>query len=59
MAEYRAYVLGAEDRVLKTVQLVCSDDDTAKQYIQQLAERDLVELWRDKHPVAKFNPRQK
>lgn len=59
MAEYRAYVLGAEDRVLRTVELVCADDDTAKEYVQQLVDRDLVELWRDKRPVAKFNLRQK
>lgn len=59
MAEYRAYVLGAEERVLRTVELVCSDDDTAKEYVQQLMDRDLVELWRDKRPVAKFKPRQK
>ena len=59
MAEYRAYVLGAEDRVLRAVQLVCSDDDTAREYVQQFVDRDCVELWRDKRPVAKFKPRQK
>ena len=59
MAEYRAYVLGAEDRVLRAVQLVCSDDDTARESVQQLVDHDFVELWRDKRPVAKFKPRQK
>jgi hypothetical protein len=58
VAQYRVYVLGPEGRVMGAVQFVCPDDDTAKEYSKQLADRDFVELWRDKRRLAKFDPKQ-
>jgi hypothetical protein len=59
MAEYRAYVLGVEGRVLRAVELVYPDDDTAKEYTEKFVDRHFVELWRVKLNLARFEPKQK
>jgi hypothetical protein len=54
MAEYRAYIIGADGRFLRAVELVCPDDDSAKEYARQLVDGHDVELWQGDRHVAKY-----
>jgi hypothetical protein len=46
MAEYRAYIIGQDGQFLRAIELVCPDDDTAKEYAKQLVSGHDVELCR-------------
>jgi hypothetical protein len=54
MAEYRAYIIGADGHFLRAVQLVCPDDDTARKYAKQLVDGYDVELWDGARKVDEF-----
>lgn len=54
MAEYRAYIIGADGHFLRAVQLVCPDDDTARKYAKQLVDGHDVELWDGARKVDEF-----
>ena len=45
MAEYRAYILASDRRIIEAVDLDCPDDEAAKQSAQQLVDDHDVELW--------------
>jgi hypothetical protein len=53
MAEYRADIVDADGRVVRTVELVCPNDEIAKEYAKSLGYN--VELWRDARQIAKIN----
>ena len=53
MADYRADIVDADGRVVRTVELVCPDDDIAKEHAKSLGHN--VELWRDARQIAKIN----
>jgi hypothetical protein len=57
MADYRAYIIGQDGHFIGAIQLVCPDDDTAKQYAEQLVDGHDVELWQCERQVAKFDGR--
>jgi hypothetical protein len=57
MAEYRAYIIGVDGHFIRAVELVCPDDETAKEYAKQLVDGHDVELWQLDRQIAKF-PRQ-
>jgi hypothetical protein len=59
MAEYRAYIIGADGRFLRAIELVCPDDDSAKQYARQLVDGHDVELWQGDRQVAKYQHQPK
>jgi hypothetical protein len=52
--EYKAYSIGPDDRVQTRVDLICADDDAAKERAQQLADGYAVELWRDEKLLIRF-----
>jgi hypothetical protein len=54
MAEYRAYIVGEDGHFVRAVQLVCPDDETAKEYAKQLVDGHDVELWQLERLIAKF-----
>jgi hypothetical protein len=37
MAEYRACIFGVDGHFIRAVELLCPDDETAKEYVKQLA----------------------
>ena len=45
MAEYRAYVVGEDGHFVRVVEIVCPDDETAKEYAKQQVDGHDVELW--------------
>jgi hypothetical protein len=55
MAEYRAYIVGMDGRIVRAVELLCPDDDTAKEYAKNLVDGHDVELWQDRRKIAKFD----
>ena len=54
MADYRAYIIGIDGHFIKAIELVCPDDDTAKEYAKQLVDGHDVELWQGDRQVEKF-----
>jgi hypothetical protein len=56
MAEYRAYIIGVDGHFIRAVELLCPDDDTAKEYAKQLALAHEVELWQGPRQIEKFRP---
>ena len=56
MAVYRAYVVGDDGHIIKSVDLDCIDDEVAKQEAQQLVERHVIELWDGTRRIARFEP---
>lgn len=54
MPEYRASLIGEDGQVLRSVQLVCPDDETAREYAKQLVDGRAVELWQGDRWVGKF-----
>ena len=54
MAEYRAYIIGADGHFIRVVEILCPDDDTAKEYAKQLVDGHDVELWQGERRIAKF-----
>jgi hypothetical protein len=54
MPEYRACLVNEDGTVVRSVQLVCPDDDTAKQYASQLADGHAIELWQGERQIGRF-----
>jgi hypothetical protein len=55
--EYRAYAIGPDDRIVLRVDLVCENDDVAKERARQITfGGHTVELWRDRELLARFEP---
>ena len=51
--EYRTYAIGADDRIVSRIEMVCDDDDDAKERARQLVDDQAIELWRgDKWPCS-------
>ena len=57
MAEYRAYILTSEGRIMKRIDLDCPDDEAAKKAARQLVEGRDVELWQGKCKIETFEHR--
>lgn len=57
MEEYRAYLLGPDGRIVSRIDLLCSDEDTAKERAEQLAQDCAVELWQGDRKIATYPPR--
>jgi hypothetical protein len=54
MAEYRAYIIGGDGHFLRVVELLCPDDDTAKECAKQFADGHDVELWQGERKITAF-----
>jgi hypothetical protein len=54
MQEYHAYVMGQDGRIELRVDLVCSDDDAARQRAKQLVNGPDVELWQGVNRIETF-----
>ena len=57
MPDYRAYIVGTEGRFVRAIELLCPDDDTAREYAKNLVHGHDVELWQGKRRVARFQHR--
>ena len=57
MAEYRAYILAPDGRIMRPVDLECDDDDAAIKTAQQLVDGHDVELWQGSRKIETFRYR--
>ena len=56
MREYRAYVMGSDGHISRRVDLVCENEQVAKERAKQLVNGQAVELWELERPIATFSP---
>ena len=54
MAGYRAYIIGIDGRFIRAIELVCPDDEIAKEYARHLVDGHDVELWAGDRRVETF-----
>ena len=54
MADYRAYLVGTDGHFIRAIELLCPDDNTAKEYAKKLVDGHDVELWQGKRRLATF-----
>jgi hypothetical protein len=54
MAEYRAYLIGENGRIQKAIDLICPNDEVAKEEARQLVDGHDVELWQLGRKVESF-----
>ena len=54
MLEYRAYFIGPDGHFVKCVELVCADDEAAKEKAEALLDGCDVELWQEARWIAEF-----
>jgi hypothetical protein len=56
MPEYRAYIVGQEGHFIRLVELLCTDDEQAKEYTKLflLVDGHGVELWQLDRLIDKF-----
>jgi hypothetical protein len=45
MPEYQAYVIGEDGHIKQRIDLVCADDDRAKERAKSLVDGQTIELW--------------
>jgi len=54
MIEYRVYILDESGHFLRAVELVCPNDDAAKEQAKQFVDGHDVELWQQDRQIANF-----
>lgn len=59
MAQYRAYLIGSDGHFLRSLDLICDNDDAAIENAEQLVDGHDVELWQQKRKVALFKHERK
>lgn len=55
MAEYRAYAIGEDGHVVKSIPLICEDDTQATHEARKALENCTIELWSGERLVARLN----
>jgi hypothetical protein len=58
MQEYCAYVVGPDGHILNRIDLLCANDDEAKECAARLIDGEHMELWQRDRRIAKFRRRQ-
>jgi len=56
MSEYQAYVIGEDGHIKQRIDLICADDDAAKERAKLLLDLDGhdIELWQCDRKIATF-----
>ena len=54
MAAYRAYLIGPDGHIVSRIELLCDDDEAAKNRARQLVDGHDVELWDGAKKIAEF-----
>lgn len=49
MQEYRAYIVDKNGHVISRIDLICADEDAARERAKQLVDGQAVELWQGNH----------
>jgi hypothetical protein len=56
MLEFRAYLLDKEGHISGRVDLLCEDENTARERAEQLVDGCTVELWQGNRKIDRFDP---
>ncbi|RXG86196.1 hypothetical protein EAS61_34025 [Bradyrhizobium zhanjiangense] len=56
MQEFRAYIVDQSGHVTGRVDLICADEESARQRARQLVDGHAVELWQGNHKIERFDP---
>ncbi|MDH2341267.1 MULTISPECIES: hypothetical protein [unclassified Bradyrhizobium] len=56
MPEYQAYVIGDDGHIKQRIDLVCVDDNAAKERAGQLVYDHAIELWESDRKISTFPP---
>jgi hypothetical protein len=59
MAEYRAYVVGDDGRIMRAFDFESADDDAAKAEAKKLVDDHDVELWQRARKIGTFDHKPK
>jgi hypothetical protein len=54
MTHYRAYFIGRDGHFMKAVDIVCDNDEAAKEQARRMADGFDVELWLQNRRIEKF-----
>jgi hypothetical protein len=54
MNDYRVYLMGPDGHIVERIDLLCADDDAAKERAKQLVDGHDVELWQLGRQIAVF-----
>ena len=54
MQHYRAYIMGQDGQILSPVDLVCENDEDAKEQARKLVDGHDVELWQRDRKISVF-----
>jgi hypothetical protein len=54
MTGYRVYIVGTDGHFVRAIELVCPDDETAKEYAKKLVDGHDTELWQQDRKIAEF-----
>jgi hypothetical protein len=55
MPEYRAYIIGSDGHFVRSVELLCPDEETAKEHALKLRAGQDVELWQADRRIVTLN----
>jgi hypothetical protein len=55
MQDYRAYPIGSNRQIIHRIDLVCADDEAAKERAKQLVDGHDIELWQLGRKIATFS----
>ena len=58
MTHYKAYVIGDDGRIEKAHDLVCPDDEAARESARKLVNDKDIELWQIARKVTRFEGKQ-
>ena len=56
MKEYRAYVIGPDEHIISRIDILCIDQDEARQKASQLVDGHAIELWQTDQLIERFEP---
>jgi hypothetical protein len=55
MQDYRAFILGPDDRVMAAVDLLCENEGEAIKAAKRLVDGHDIELWQRDRKIERFN----
>ena len=58
MQEYRAFIIGPNDHVIGRRDIICLDEQAARERAKQLVDCHAVELWQLERLIERFEPLQ-
>jgi hypothetical protein len=48
------YIIAADGQFLRAIELLCPDDESAKEYARQLVDGHDIELWQGDRRIERF-----